>query len=216
MEPTSLLLAPSTVHRFEVTAPPLTERSEPPSRPLSLTLSDVGRADAGHEGRELQEVAAVQRQLAHLLARDQAGDVAADRLHREHGRHLDVHDLGQRARSRAGRRPRARRRRSAAMPLRAASLEARVARPPAGRCRRAGRRTCRCPTRWSSVVRGEPGLLVLDRHLGADDHASARCRSTVPRMVAVDRWARAGHAPAARSRTPDQEQPLLAHRDRLR
>ncbi len=39
LEPTSLLFAPSTVHMFDVTALPLTERSEPPSRPLSLMLT---------------------------------------------------------------------------------------------------------------------------------------------------------------------------------
>ena len=47
MDPTSLLFAPSTVHMFAVTAAPLTERSEPPSRPLSFTLRTSGALTPG-------------------------------------------------------------------------------------------------------------------------------------------------------------------------
>src|SRR5919197_5286769 len=46
-EPTSLLFAPSTVHMFAVTSLPLTERSDPPSRPLSFTLSRSGALTPG-------------------------------------------------------------------------------------------------------------------------------------------------------------------------
>ena len=46
-EPTSLLFAPSTVHMFAVTSPPLTDMSDPLSRPLSLTLSASGALTPG-------------------------------------------------------------------------------------------------------------------------------------------------------------------------
>ena len=46
-DPTSLLFAPSTVHMFAVTPPPLTDRSEPPSSPLSLTLRKSGALTPG-------------------------------------------------------------------------------------------------------------------------------------------------------------------------
>ncbi len=49
-------------------------------QPLVLDVQEVRRADARHQRGELQEVAAVERQLADLLAGDEAGDVAADRL----------------------------------------------------------------------------------------------------------------------------------------
>ena len=68
-EPTSLLLAPSTIHRFDVVEPPLTETSEPPARPLSAVFRPSVAGDARLEQRELHEVAAVQRQLARLAAR---------------------------------------------------------------------------------------------------------------------------------------------------
>jgi hypothetical protein len=45
----------------------------------------LGLADAGHQQRELDEVAAVERQLADLLAGDEAGDVAALGLHLDGG-----------------------------------------------------------------------------------------------------------------------------------
>ena len=43
VEPTSLLLAPSTIQRFEVVEPPLTETSEPPARPLSMRVEALDR-----------------------------------------------------------------------------------------------------------------------------------------------------------------------------
>jgi hypothetical protein len=62
-------------------------------QPLVLDVEEIGRADAGHQRRELQEVASVERQLADLIARDQTGDVAANRLH-VHGIGRDRHGLG--------------------------------------------------------------------------------------------------------------------------
>jgi len=46
-DPTSLLLAPSTVHRLAVTSLPDTDRSDPPSRPLSFTLRKSGALTPG-------------------------------------------------------------------------------------------------------------------------------------------------------------------------
>jgi len=72
-------------------------------QPLVLDVQEVRRADAGHQERELQEVAAVERKIADLLTRDETGDVATDRLHLVRvgfdgdllfdltGRELDVH-----------------------------------------------------------------------------------------------------------------------------
>ena len=59
---------------------------------LVLHVEEVGSADSGHQGRELKEVAAVQGQLAHLLAVDESGHLAADRLHGDRG-DLDAHGL---------------------------------------------------------------------------------------------------------------------------
>ncbi len=49
---------------------------------LVLDVEEIGGAHAGHQRGELQEVAAVQRQLADLLSGDHAGDVAAEHLDR--------------------------------------------------------------------------------------------------------------------------------------
>ena len=49
-----------------------------------LRAADVGRRDAGNEQRQVEEVAAVQRQALDFGLRDRAGDLAARRL--EHGR----------------------------------------------------------------------------------------------------------------------------------
>ena len=46
-DPTSLLFAPSTVHMFAVTSLPLTDRSDPPSSPLSLTFRKSGALTPG-------------------------------------------------------------------------------------------------------------------------------------------------------------------------
>ncbi len=59
-------------------------------QPLVLDVEEVRRADARHQRRELQEVAPVQRQLADLLAGDDARDVAAENAHRRRRRdHVD-------------------------------------------------------------------------------------------------------------------------------
>ena len=54
-------------------------------QPLVLHVEGVGRAHAGHERRELEEVAAVERQLARLSAGDDARQVATKDLHRGRG-----------------------------------------------------------------------------------------------------------------------------------
>ena len=49
-----------------------------------LRAADVGRRHARHEQRQVEEVAAVQRQVLDFGLRDRAGDLAARRL--EHDR----------------------------------------------------------------------------------------------------------------------------------
>ena len=83
LEPTSLLLAPSTVHMLPPRPLPLTDELDARHQAPVLGVEAVALADAGHERAELQEVAAVQGKLAHLLARDQARDLAADGLDRD-------------------------------------------------------------------------------------------------------------------------------------
>jgi len=80
---------------FAVTSLPLTERSA--EQALVLDVQEVRGAHARHQRGQLQEVAAVQRQLANLLAGDDARDVAAKDANGRR-RRLDVHDLGDIAR----------------------------------------------------------------------------------------------------------------------
>ena len=61
-------------------------------QPLVLDVEEVRGGDARHQRGQLQEVAPVERQLAHLLAGDHTRDVAADGLHL-HGGGLDADGL---------------------------------------------------------------------------------------------------------------------------
>jgi len=58
--------------------------------PPILVLKSSAWLDTGHEGRELQEVAAVQGKLADLLPRDQAGYLAPMVWTATAGPHRDV------------------------------------------------------------------------------------------------------------------------------
>ena len=83
----SLADSPSTMKLFERLRWLPTDRLTPGTADVSgnsCVLRDVRRRDAGHEQRQLEEVAAVQRQVSHFASGHRAGDLAARRF--EHGR----------------------------------------------------------------------------------------------------------------------------------